>query len=100
MELVGLRLIALGGDDVAKNAQPVALLGAKIQLLRELIAFVRRGLGRGGVEAEQRGRFDSEQLRFQSAKSLCPCNSKRGLSDVQGSLGILGRERLTEAGAS
>ena len=69
---------------------PWPCLGPRSELLRELIAFVRRGLGRGGVEAEQRGRFDSEQLRFQSAKSLCPCNSKRGLSDVQGSLGIPG----------
>jgi hypothetical protein len=71
----------------------VALLGAKTQLLRKLIAFVRCGLGHLDAEAEQSGRFDSKQLRFQSAKSACPCNFKRCLGNVEGSLGIPGRER-------
>ena len=62
----------------------MALLGSKIELLRKLIAFVRCGFGRLGVEAEQRGRFDSKQLRFQSAKSACPCNFERCLGNVEG----------------
>ena len=54
MELFGLRRIALGGHDVAKSAQAVGLLGAETQLLRKLIAFIRRRLRRVGVEAKQR----------------------------------------------
>lgn len=40
VELVGLRRIALGGDDVAKSAQAVGLLGSKTQFLRNRVAFV------------------------------------------------------------
>ena len=93
MELFGLSRIAPGGGDVAESPQPVALLGAKIQLMRKLIAFLRYGLGRVGIEAEQRGRFDAKQLRFQSAKSACPCDAKRCLGDIEGSRGVLARDR-------
>jgi hypothetical protein len=72
VELLSLARIALGGHDVAKSAQAVALLGAKIQLLRKLIAFVRCGLGRVGVEAEQRGCFVSKQLCFDRAMPARP----------------------------
>ena len=77
----------------------MGLLRAETQFLRKLIAFVRCGLGRLGVEAEERGPFDLEQFRFQSAMSGCPCNAERGLGDVEGSLRISGPERLAEPGA-
>ena len=49
MEFIGFRLIALGGHDVGKRPQAVGLLWAEAKLLRKLIAFIRRGLGRVGV---------------------------------------------------
>jgi hypothetical protein len=99
MKLVSLRRIALGGHDVAERAQGLGLLGAKAQVFGKLKAFSRGDLGRLGVEAEQRGRFDSRQLCFDRAMSACPCNSQRGLSDVEGSLGTPERQRLAEPGA-
>ena len=35
--------------------------------------------------------MNSKQLRFYGAMSACPRNPKRGLGDVEGSLGIPGR---------
>ena len=96
MELVGLRRTAPDGVDVAKSAQAVALLRAKTQKLRQLIAFARRRLGRLGVEAEQRGCFDSKQLRLQSAMATHPRRAKRGLDDVESPPRLPGRERLAE----
>src|ERR1700722_11557304 len=94
--LFGFHRIALGRHDVAKGAQAVALFGAKSQLLRKLIAFVCCDLGRIDVEDEQRGRFDSKQFRFQSAKSACPRDAERCLGDVEGSSGVQGRERRAQ----
>ena len=81
MELFGLCCIALGGHDVAKSPQAVGLLGAENQLLRKLIAFIRRRLRRVGVEAKQRRCFELEatllRARDAGSPSQRPARSRR-----------------------
>ncbi len=94
MELLGFHRVALGGYDVAKSPQTVASLRAEAQRFSELKTFSRDAFGRFAIDVYEGGCFDSEQFRFYGAMSACPCNSKRGLGNVEGSLGIPGRERL------
>ena len=68
----------------------MALFGAESQLFRKLIAFVCCDLGRFGVEAEERGRFDSEATPLPVREIRLP-SQRRALSRRRRGLALASR---------